>query len=81
MLVNGENNAGQDQRANDVTVEDIVLDGNRDENGLAGSDFSGAVFIQNRDRWSFRNVKARNQNADASAFRSAITSTSRTAGP
>jgi hypothetical protein len=49
---------------NDVKIEDIVLDGDRADNPLINGNFAGAVFTQDCNRWSFKNVTARNFNGD-----------------
>ena len=54
--------------ADDVRVEDIVLEGNRDENEHINGNFAGAVFIQECHRWRFKNVTARNYNGDGFSF-------------
>jgi hypothetical protein len=56
------------EHTDDVTVEDIVLDGNRARNVLINGNYAGAVFIQNCDNWKFRNVTARNYNGDGYSF-------------
>ncbi len=56
-LLTGEN-------VDDVTVKDLVLDGNRDHNERINGNFSGAVFIQQCNRWHFENVTAQNHNGD-----------------
>ena len=56
------------ENVDNVTVEDIVLDGNRDENEHINGNFAGAVFIQHCNRWSFRNVTSRNYNGDGFSF-------------
>lgn len=56
------------ENVDDVVIEDIVLDGNRDENEHINGNFSGGVFIQNCNRWSFRNVTSRNYNGDGFSF-------------
>jgi hypothetical protein len=56
------------EKVDDVVVEDIVLDGNRDENEHINGNFAGAVFIQHCNRWSFRNVTSRNYNGDGFSF-------------
>lgn len=56
------------ENVDDVVVEDIVLDGNRDENEHINGNFSGGVFIQHCNRWSFRNVTSRNYNGDGFSF-------------
>ncbi len=56
------------ENVDNVAVEDIVLDGNRDENEHINGNFAGAVFIQHCNRWSFRNVTSRNYNGDGFSF-------------
>jgi polygalacturonase len=51
-----------------VTVKDLVLDGNRGKNEHINGNFSGAVFIQQCNRWRFENVTARNYNGDGYSF-------------
>ncbi len=51
-----------------VTVKDLVLDGNRDNNEHINGNFSGAVFIQQCNHWRFENVTARNYNGDGYSF-------------
>ena len=52
----------------DVVVEDLVLDGNRESNEEINGNYAGAVFIQHCDRYLFRNVGARNYNGDGFSF-------------
>ena len=52
----------------DVRVEDIVLDGNRGDNGHVNGNYVGAVFMQYCNRWRFKNVTARNYNGDGFSF-------------
>lgn len=56
------------ENVDDVVVEDIVLDGNRDENEHINGNFAGALFIQGCNRWRFKNVIARNYNGDGFSF-------------
>jgi len=56
------------ENVDDVVVEDIVLDGNRDENEHINGNFAGGVFIQHCNRWSFKNVTSRNYNGDGFSF-------------
>ena len=56
------------ENVNDVVIEDIVLDGNREENEHINGNFAGGVFIQHCNRWSFRNVTSRNYNGDGFSF-------------
>ncbi|MBM3263630.1 MAG: hypothetical protein FJY97_09450, partial [candidate division Zixibacteria bacterium] len=45
---------------NDVTVENLVLDGNREHNEELNGNYVSGVFIQHCDRYMFRNVTVRN---------------------
>ncbi|MHC4166913.1 MAG: right-handed parallel beta-helix repeat-containing protein [Planctomycetota bacterium] len=56
------------ENADDVVVEDIVLDGNRGENEHINGNFAGGVFIQSCNRWRFNNVTSRNYNGDGFSF-------------
>jgi len=56
------------ENVNNVAVEDIVLDGNRDKNEHINGNFAGGVFIQHCNRWSFKNVTSRNYNGDGFSF-------------
>ncbi len=56
------------ENVDNVVVEDIVLEGNRDENEHINGNFAGAVFIQHCNQWSFRNVTSRNYNGDGFSF-------------
>ncbi len=56
------------ENVDDVVVEDIVLDGNREENEHINGNFAGGVFIQHCNRWTFRNVTSRNYNGDGFSF-------------
>ena len=56
------------ENVDDVVIEDIVLDGNREENEHINGNFSGGVFIQNCNRWQFKNVTSRNYDGDGFSF-------------
>lgn len=56
------------ENVNNVVVQDIVLDGNRDKNEHINGNFSGGVFIQYCNKWSFKNVISRNYNGDGFSF-------------
>jgi hypothetical protein len=56
------------EHVNDVCVEDLVLDGNGQNNPHCNGNFSGAVFTQFCHRWQFKNVIARNYNGDGFSF-------------
>ena len=52
------------ENVDNITIEDIVLDGNREENELINGNFSGAVFLKHCNNWKFKNVTAQNYNGD-----------------
>ena len=56
------------ENVDDVVVEDIVLDGNRDNNEHINGNFSGGVFNQYCNNWRFKNVISRNYNGDGFSF-------------
>jgi len=56
------------ENVDDVVIENIVLDGNREENEHVNGNFAGGVFIQHCNRWSFRNVTSQNYNGDGFSF-------------
>ena len=56
------------ENVDNVAVEDIVLDGSREQNEHVNGNFTGAVFIQHCNRWRFRNVTAQNYNGDGFSF-------------
>jgi polygalacturonase len=56
------------ENVDDVVIEDIVLDGNSEENEHINGNFSGGVFIQNCSRWQFKNVTSQNYNGDGFSF-------------
>lgn len=56
------------EQVDDVQIEDLVLDGNRDHNEHINGNFAGAVFIQGCHRWQFKNVVARDYNGDGFSF-------------
>jgi hypothetical protein len=56
------------ERVDDVTIENLVLDGNRDENEEINGNYAGAVFIQYCNNYTFRNVVARHYNGDGFSF-------------
>jgi len=52
----------------DVCIENLVLDGNREENEYLNGNYGGAVFMQYCNRWTFKNVVARDFNGDGYSF-------------
>ena len=51
-----------------MEVRDLVLDGNRQQNEHINGNFSGAVFIQQCNRFQFVHVTARDYNGDGFSF-------------
>jgi len=51
-----------------VTVENLVLDGNRAQSDEIDGNYAGGVFIQHCDRHTYRNVVSRNYNGDGYSF-------------
>jgi hexosaminidase len=56
------------ENVDNVIVQDIVLDGNRDKNEHINGNFAGAVFIQYCNSWCFKNVISQNYNGDGFSF-------------
>lgn len=52
----------------DITVEDLVIDGNRKANEELNGNYVGGVFLQHCDRYRFRHVVSRNFNGDGFSF-------------
>jgi hypothetical protein len=52
------------ENVDNINVEDIVLDGNKDQNEHINGNFSGAVFLHACNNWNFKNVTSRNYNGD-----------------
>jgi len=52
----------------DVAVEDLFLDGNRDNNEEINGNYAGAVFLQQCHRYLFRHVTAQNYHGDGFSF-------------
>ncbi len=57
-----------EEGVHDVRVENLVLDGNSEENEEINGNYSGAVFLQRCHRYRFSNVTARNYNGDGFSF-------------
>ncbi len=56
-LLSGEN-------VHDVTVENLVLDGNRAQNGLLDGNYAGCAWFQDCSRLTLRGLTARNYHGD-----------------
>lgn len=48
----------------DVVIENITLDGNRENNENFNGNYAGGIFAQDCSRLAFRNVESRNYNGD-----------------
>ena len=56
------------ERTSDVVIEDLVLDGDRANNEHLDGNYAGCVFLQACNRFTFRNVEARNYHGDGISF-------------
>lgn len=56
------------EQTHDVVIEDLVLDGNRENNANLNGNYGGCIFIQDCNRYTFRRVEARNFNGDGFSF-------------
>jgi hypothetical protein len=56
------------ERAADVVIEDITLDGDRPNNERLDGNYAGCIFIQDCNRFTFRKVEARNYHGDGISF-------------
>ncbi len=56
------------QHVDDVRIENLVLEGNAGQNPRINGNYAGAVFMQNCNRWTFKNVTAQNYNGDGYSF-------------
>ncbi|HJP29481.1 MAG TPA: right-handed parallel beta-helix repeat-containing protein [Candidatus Latescibacteria bacterium] len=52
----------------DVVVEDLVLDGNQEQNEEINGNYAGALFLQQCHRFTFRRVVARDYHGDGFSF-------------
>lgn len=52
----------------DVVIENLTLDGNRKNNTNLNGNYGGCIFLQDCNRYSIRNVTARNYNGDGISF-------------
>lgn len=52
----------------DVTIENLVLDGNRKNNINLNGNYGGGVFLQDCNRYTMLNVESRNYNGDGFSF-------------
>ena len=52
----------------DVLIEDLTLDGNREQNANLDGNYAGCIFLQDCNRYTMRRVEARNYNGDGISF-------------
>ena len=52
----------------DVVIENLTLDGNRGNNENLNGNYGGCIFLQDCNRYTIRNVEARNYNGDGISF-------------
>jgi hypothetical protein len=56
------------EHTSDVLIENLTLDGNRANNENLNGNYGGNVFLQDCNRYTFRNVETRNYNGDGISF-------------
>jgi hypothetical protein len=56
------------ERAADVVVEDLTLDGDRPNNEHLDGNYAGCIFLQDCNRFTIRGVVARNYHGDGISF-------------
>jgi len=56
------------ERTSDVTIEDITLDGNRQNTQNFNGNYGGCIFLQDCNRYTMRRVESRNYNGDGISF-------------
>jgi len=56
------------EETHDIQISDLTLDGSLAENEEINGNYSGGVFIQRCDRWTFSKVTSRNYNGDGFSF-------------
>ncbi|MFO0427488.1 MAG: right-handed parallel beta-helix repeat-containing protein [Planctomyces sp.] len=56
------------ENASDVTIENLTLDGNRENVANFNGNYGGGIFLQDCTRFTFRKVESRNYNGDGFSF-------------
>jgi hypothetical protein len=56
------------ERTADVVIENLALDGNRENNTNLDGNYAGCIFLQDCNRYTIRGVEARNYNGDGISF-------------
>jgi len=55
-------------RTSDVVIENLTLDGNGEHNDLLDGNYAGCIFLQDCNRYTIRDVEARNYHGDGISF-------------
>ncbi|MBT4693765.1 MAG: right-handed parallel beta-helix repeat-containing protein [Planctomycetaceae bacterium] len=56
------------ERTSDVIIQDLVLDGNRENNVNMNGNYGGCIFLQDCNRYTMNGVTTRNYNGDGISF-------------
>jgi hypothetical protein len=56
------------EEVSDFAIENLVLDGNKQQNDLLDGNYAGCIFLQDISRANIRGVTARNYNGDGISF-------------
>jgi hypothetical protein len=56
------------EEISDIVIENLVLDGNKQQNELLDGNYAGCIFLQDISRATIRGVTARNYNGDGISF-------------
>ncbi len=56
------------ENTSDVLIEDLTLDGNKDNNANLNGNYGGCIFLQDCNRYTMKNVTTRNYNGDGISF-------------
>jgi Right handed beta helix region len=56
------------ERTSDVVIENLALDGDKDNNERLDGNYGGCIFIQDCNRFTIRGVTARRNNGDGISF-------------
>jgi len=56
------------EEISDFAIENLVLDGNKQQNDLLDGNYAGCIFLQDISRATIRGVTARNYNGDGISF-------------
>jgi Right handed beta helix region len=56
------------ERTSDVVIENVTLDGNKENNKRLDGNYAGCIFLQDCNRFTIRGVTARRYNGDGISF-------------